>query len=306
MIDVKYGLYNHGLPDRFEGHSFVGGLNVDDQQHIVDLTNRHVPPRHILLSLQERDLKNVIGVTQIYKHKSKMQKDTRGPRTEMQHLFKLIEDLGYVYYSRKKDESKVVRNIFWAHPESVKLLNMFPSVLIMDSTYKKNKCMQPLFEVVGKTSTELTFFVGFAYMESEKTKNFCWVLDKLKQLFTKQRLWPRVILTDRDLALMKAIETVFPRIVNLLCRFQINKNVKGKCKKVEFAHSKLKQMLKNGLGDLCKCWKVNMNEVFMFPPIRLDWKKHRTPDATSWMIGFVGWLQHWQHLTPVVLQYVRL
>ncbi|XP_050920359.1 uncharacterized protein LOC127137994 [Lathyrus oleraceus] len=96
-IDVKYGLQNHGLPDRFEGHSFVGRLNVDEQQHIVDLKKLHDPPRHILLSLQERDPENVTRITQIYKHKSRIQKDIRGPRTEMQHLFKLIEDSDYVY-----------------------------------------------------------------------------------------------------------------------------------------------------------------------------------------------------------------
>ena len=229
-IDVKCGVHNHGLPDRFEGHVFVSRLNDDDQQHIVDLSKRHVPPRHILLSLKERDPENVTRITQIYKHKSKIQKNIRGPRTEMQQLFKLIEESNYVYWSRKKDESEVVRDIFWAHPDSVKLLNMFPIVLIMDSTYKTNKYRQPLFEIVGVTSTELTFAVAFAYMESEQTETLCWVLDKLKQLFTKQGLWPQVILTDRDLALMKAIETVFPATVNLLCRFHINKNVKAKCK----------------------------------------------------------------------------
>src|ERR1051325_2608986 len=143
----------------------------------------------------------------------------------MQHLFKLVEESDYVYWSRKKDDSEVVRDIFWAHPESVKLLNMFPVVLIMDSTYKINKYRQPLFEIVG-----VTFAVAFAYMESEQTENFCWVLDKLKQLFTKDDFWPQVVLTDRDLALMKAIETVFPKTTNLLCRFHINKNVKAKCK----------------------------------------------------------------------------
>lgn len=133
------------------------------------MTKRHVPPRHILLSLQERDPENVTRITQIYKHKSKIQKDIRGSRTGMQHLCKQIEDSNYVCWSRKKDESQVVRDIFWAHLESVKLLNMFPSVLVIDNTYKTNKYMQPFFEAVDMTLTELTFFVAFAYMESKKT-----------------------------------------------------------------------------------------------------------------------------------------
>ena len=229
-IDVKCGLHNHGLPDRLEGHSFIGRLTTDEKQHVADLTKRHVPPRHILLSLQDRDPENVTRITQVYKHKSVIQKEIRGPRSEIQHLFKLIEDAGYVYWSRKKDDSEVVREIFWAHPDSVKLLNIFPIVLVMDSTYKTNKYRQPLFEIVGMTSTELTFAVGFAYMESEQTENFCWVLEKLKELFVKKDMCPQVILTDRDLALMKAIEVVFPNSINLLCRFHINKNVGAKCK----------------------------------------------------------------------------
>ncbi|XP_058762065.1 putative protein FAR1-RELATED SEQUENCE 10 [Vicia villosa] len=350
-IDVKCGVHNHGLPDRFEGHAFVSRLNTDDKQHIVDLTKRHVPPRHILLSLQERDPENVTRITQIYKHKSKIQKDIRGPRTEMQQLLKLVEESGYVYWSRKKDESEVVRDIFWAHPESVKLLSMFPIVLIMDCTYKTNKYRQPLFEIVGMTSTKLTFAVAFAYMKSEQTETFCWVLDKLKQLFIKQDNCPQVILTDRDLALMKAIETVFPKTTNLLCRFHINKNVKSKCKehvvddmretvekmwfelikasdemeyhqrlkqledacvdykgfidyvndtwltphihrfveawinqvlhlgntttnRVESAHWKLKQMLENSLGDLCKCWEaMNDNIKIQVGNIRASFQK---------------------------------
>ena len=37
-------------------------------------------------------------------------------------------------------------------------------------------------------------------------------------------------MTDRDLALMNSVKTVFPECANLLCRFHIDKNVKEKCK----------------------------------------------------------------------------
>lgn len=148
----------------------------------------------------------------------------------MQHLFELIDDTFYVYFSRKRDDSEVVRDIFWAHLESVKLLNIFPIVLVIDITYKINKYKQPLFEIIGMTSTKLTFAVAFAYMESEQTKSFRWILDKLKQLFVKKNVCPQEILTNRDLAFMKAIAVVFSSTINLLCRFRINKNVSAKYK----------------------------------------------------------------------------
>jgi hypothetical protein len=53
----------------------------------------------------------------------------------------------------------------------------------MDCTYKTNKYRQPLLEIIGITSTDLTFAVGFVYMEFEKTDNYRWALEKLKGLF---------------------------------------------------------------------------------------------------------------------------
>ncbi|XP_058767246.1 uncharacterized protein LOC131640896 [Vicia villosa] len=52
--------------------------------------------------------------------------------------------------------------------------------------------------------------------------------------------------------------------------------------------------------------QVNMNEGFPLPPVTTDWKKYRIKDATSWMVGFVGRLQHRQRLTPILPKYVSL
>jgi len=69
----------------------------------------------------------------------------------------------------------------------------------MDNTYKTNKYKLPLLEIVGMTSTECTFAVAFAYMESEQKENFCWALEKLKGMFIKEGLFPQVILPPRPL-----------------------------------------------------------------------------------------------------------
>lgn len=57
-------------------------------------------------------------------------------------MFKKRRDLknaNYVYWSRRGDDSNIVRDIFWAHPDSVKMLNTFSIMLVMDKTYKTNK-----------------------------------------------------------------------------------------------------------------------------------------------------------------------
>ena len=47
-----------------------------------------------------------------------------------------------------------------------------------------------------------------------------------------ENIFLEVIVTDRELALMNAIDVVFPSSKHLLCRWHINKNVLAKCKKM--------------------------------------------------------------------------
>ncbi|GJT05205.1 probable terpene synthase 6 [Tanacetum coccineum] len=59
--------------------------------------------------------------------------------------------------------------------------------------------------------------------------NYKWALEKLK-LTLNECMHPRVIVTDRELALMKACEIVFPHANHLLCRWHIGQNIMKNCK----------------------------------------------------------------------------
>jgi len=80
----------------------------------------------------------------------------------------------------------------------------------MDSTYKTNNYRLPLPQIVGVTSTGLTFLAAFVLMSSERENNFIWALQRLRGLFLRGDVYPKVIISDRDLALMNAIKVVFP------------------------------------------------------------------------------------------------
>ena len=112
------------------------------------------------------------NIKKVYNERHKFKKAKRGDLTEMQFLISKLEGNRYVYYVREKKESQTVQDIFWTHPTSVKLFNNFPTILIMDSTYKINLYRVPLFEIVGVTSTYLTYSINFAFMTSEKGDNF--------------------------------------------------------------------------------------------------------------------------------------
>ena len=89
----------------------------------------------------------------------------------------------------------------------------------MDSTYKTNKYRLPLLEIVGVTSIGLTFSVAFVLMSSERENNFIWALQRLLGLFLRGNVYPKVIVSDRDIALMNAIKLVFLEACNLCVGF---------------------------------------------------------------------------------------
>lgn len=99
--------------------------------------------------------------------------------------------------------SDYITDLFWVHLMAIKLFKTFPHVLIMDCTYKTNRYKYPLLEIVGVTSTELTFSIAFIFMDHEYEDNYTWAMEKLKSLMT--HTYPRVIVTNKILGLMNAI-----------------------------------------------------------------------------------------------------
>jgi len=69
-----------------------------------------------------------------------------------------------------KDEN-VVHDLFWSHLDAIKLTNSCNLVFLIDSTYKTNRYKLPLVDIVGVTSTGMTFYTAFAYLEGEHLKN---------------------------------------------------------------------------------------------------------------------------------------
>ncbi|XP_052724909.1 protein FAR1-RELATED SEQUENCE 5-like isoform X2 [Vigna angularis] len=224
------GHHNHELAETLVGHPYAGRLNTSEKSLLVDMTKSKVTPANILLTLKQNNDRNVTTIKQIYNARHAYKRSLRGSITELQQLMMLLDRDKYIHWSRCADDSKVVTDLFWTHPDAVKLLNSFNVVFMMDYTYKTNRYRLPLLEIVGMTSTGLTFSAAFAFLSTERQSNFTWALEKLKGLFLTSEGGPKVIVTDRDLALMNAISSVFPESYQMLCRFHILKNVKAKCK----------------------------------------------------------------------------
>ncbi|KAJ1395894.1 Protein FAR1-RELATED SEQUENCE 11 [Sesbania bispinosa] len=90
-----------------------------------------------------------------------------------------------------------------------------------------------------------------------------WVLEKLRSIILRSDASPQVIVTDRDVALMNAVEKVFPDATQFVDAW-INKVMRlstTTTNRVESSHSRLKNILQDSRGDLCNCWDGMNNMI---------------------------------------------
>ncbi|XP_057452946.1 uncharacterized protein LOC130744810 [Lotus japonicus] len=157
------------------------------------MVDNRVKPGNMLLALKNSNPQNQTTIRQVYNERMAHIRAKRRQLSEMQHLMRLLEEDRYMHWSRTEEGSTVIRSLFWAHPVSIHLFSQFPTVVLLDSTYKTNKYRIPLLEMVGMTSVAFTYTIGFGYMCNELT-------------------------------------ATFPTATHLLCQFHIAKCVKAKCK----------------------------------------------------------------------------
>ncbi|KAH1210015.1 Protein FAR1-RELATED SEQUENCE 6 [Glycine max] len=286
MVKLICGIHNHELAKSLVGHPYVRRLTKDENNIIADMTKSMVKPRNILLTLKEHNANSCTTIKQIYNERSAYCSSIRGSDIKMQHLVKLLERDQYIYWHRLKDEV-VVRDLFWCHPDVMKLCNACHLVFFIDSTCKTNRYRLPLLDFVGMTPTGMTFSAWFAYLEGERVNNFVWTLEQFRGLFLRRNRLPVVIVIDRDLALMNAVKTVFPKNAwdNSLSAFRSFKWLVhlGQCSltmltkhrlshtrknllqpgqiRVESTYWALKRVLHNSLGDLCSVWDAMNNMI---------------------------------------------
>ncbi|KAJ0827527.1 putative MULE transposase domain, FHY3/FAR1 family [Helianthus annuus] len=142
----------------------------------------------------------------------------------MQQLKNILVEKDFTYYIRENETTNAVEDIFFVHKLPFTMWCAFPHVLMIDATYKTHLYNLPFVQVVGMTLTNQLFSVAHALISAEKAENYILVLERIKSMLV-DCTEPRVIITDRDLALMNACEQVFQKANKYLCRFHIHQNI---------------------------------------------------------------------------------
>ncbi|KAM4055563.1 MULE transposase [Hirsutella rhossiliensis] len=174
----------------------------------------------------QQDIRNVLN---------RYQASVLSGRSELQWLYDELYQTGdYVCYDRRDDEDRL-KALFIAPKSGIELFRRYPHVMLFDCTYKTNRFNMPLFNACGATPNRKTFQIFAVFMSGETKEDYDWALSQFERLLCDNSIdqRPRVTITDRDLALIKALNTnrLFHPLPHILCRWHINKNVLAKTKR---------------------------------------------------------------------------
>ena len=136
-ILVTRPYHNHAFAKDLEGHPIAGKLTPEEMMEVDRLYKKNTKAATIL-SVVNEDEDNCTGQKQIYNAIQKLKKKGMQSRTVVQEFFHRCKELGYFLEYMSDPETNKVTHMFFAHPDSIRLLRAYPYVLLIDSTYATN------------------------------------------------------------------------------------------------------------------------------------------------------------------------
>ena len=232
QLKVRNPMYTHG-PSDLSAHPQARKFADNQRAEIGRLSSMGVRPQTIEAVLRESDASAHFIRRDIYNARMAERVRQLGGRSPVEYLVQQLQNEGSWLHAMQSDDIGHIRFLMFAHQKSIAFANQYNRVFLLDCTYKTNRYRMPLLHIVGVSPTNKSFSVAFCFMENEEMESYCWALNTFFS-FIKRPNPPSVLCTDRDWALLSAIDDQLPDFPHILCVWHLNKNIQAHCKK-EFA-----------------------------------------------------------------------
>ncbi|XP_076930239.1 protein FAR1-RELATED SEQUENCE 5-like [Bidens hawaiensis] len=119
----------------------------------------------------------------------------------------------------------VLKGLFWADEYAKRNFYTFGDVVSFDATYQHNKYNMVFVPFTAIDNHNCNVTLGAALLGNETAETYTWLLKCFKDAFGYA---PKVLVTDQDPAMKRAIEDVFPDTRHRLCMWHIMDKLSGK------------------------------------------------------------------------------
>nr|XP_048323545.1 protein FAR1-RELATED SEQUENCE 5-like [Ziziphus jujuba var. spinosa] len=120
--------------------------------------------------------------------------------------------------SKRYDKCKLKR-YFWADSASRRAYGCYGDVIVFDTTYNTNQYGMIFAPLVGVNNHGQTILFACAFLSDERTESFIWLFELLKKTMPTNS--PKMVITDQDPTLTKAMAHSLPNTFHRYCSWHI-------------------------------------------------------------------------------------
>ncbi|XP_022023459.1 protein FAR1-RELATED SEQUENCE 5-like [Helianthus annuus] len=121
-------------------------------------------------------------------------------------------------YDYITDEDNRLKGLFWCDDQAKRNYHVFGDMISFDATYRSNKYSMVFVPFTGIDNHHCNVTFGAALLASETADTYIWLLRVFLKAVGSQ---PKVVVTDQDPAMKKAISAVFVDTRHRLCMWHV-------------------------------------------------------------------------------------
>ncbi|CAL9011729.1 unnamed protein product [Prunus brigantina] len=204
-----------------KSHRRIFGVNQLVAQQLI-FVNVSTHQQYDILATQAGGIENV-GFTQqdMYNSKRDRRMKIKGHDGEMlfDHFMNEQEkNPGFIFKVETNIEHKITQ-CFWADAISRQLYKFYGDAVIFDTTYNTNRYCMIFAPIMGVNNHGQTIIFSGAFLSDETADSFIWLFREFLRAMPGDAL--KIIITDQDPAMTKAISEALPNTFQRYCSWHI-------------------------------------------------------------------------------------
>ncbi|CAL9021285.1 unnamed protein product [Prunus brigantina] len=232
-------VHNHDMTTVDKVHLLRSHRNLIESTNVysahMSKVNIHVHKQVSLLEVQVGGLENVWFVKRdMYNYLRDVCGEVIGHDAELlkKHFLAEQEKNESFYFKMEVDSEGRMSNVFWSDGRSRRAYGFFGDVVVFDTMFNTNRYGMVFAPLLGVNNHRQTVLFGCAFLTSEITDSFLWLLEEFKTAMPSEP--PKMIITDQDTAMSKAIAVTLPTTFHRYCIWHILNKITEKPSIEEF------------------------------------------------------------------------
>ncbi|XP_015389930.2 protein FAR1-RELATED SEQUENCE 5-like [Citrus sinensis] len=222
VVSVFEEDHNHPLTTPRRVHLLRSHRNVSEVKrsltHQLAAANIPIHQQISVLELQGGGIQNIgcLG-KDLYNDETKSKNKVKGHDADMllEH-FQLEKEKNSAFtFTIESDNENRITHCFWADATSRRGYNSFGDVVVFDTTYNTNKYGMIFAPFIGVNNHGQTTVFACSFLSDETTESFVWLFEQFKKAMPGDL--PKMIITDQDPAITKAISETLPNTFHRYC-----------------------------------------------------------------------------------------